>query len=721
MFHAPRSRRLRRLMVPCALVVLFVALSRGYAEPRDDWSLEARLPQSTLGIVTIENVGTLEARFEKTAMSGLFREPEMRAFMKPIEKAMTEAMEAGEEGPLGESGPMILKLLKQLEGLKGQVAVAVLDVDMDKEMPVVAASMDFGKNIAEFVTFMQSMRAELDPQGKAVREFEKDGRVHWQLIDGPPITATTVDTAFVLATDETLLGSVLAGVGEKNLATHEHFRAVKAKAGGEDLALYAFANVPAIVAKFEAEMGEDEMAIANHLGLDTVKGAAYGMAFSGDGFMDSLIVHAPGADHGIVPLMSVPAYQGRALPFVPANAFWYEEGAFEIADLLPRVRTLIEGIEPGASRDMDEGLKQINEALGVNLEGELLAGLTGAFGSYMTMPETGGLYPELAVLMEVKDAAAFDAVMQRTARGIAGMVTEDGHVIASTRKLEYRGHTLHLMDLQAARGDDPIPFQPTWTMLDRWCVITLVPHAMKEIILRREAKEPGLADQEDFQALRRVMPEDAGTFSYLDLQGILSLIYDTAVPTLQTIVKPNVLGNQVPFPLDWAQLPAARTARPYFRSMGAFMTWNQDGMAMRMHGPMPIAGLMIVSGAVGAVAFMGMASEPMRGPMEVRPGGVRVRPERDRPRRHGNAQVHMANLQGQQLASYVRVFVLTEKRLPKTLQELVAKDVIPSISKDPWGGNYRLEVVDAEKKTFRIHSDGPDRKAGTADDVTTGG
>ena len=720
MSHAPRSRRLRRLMVPCALVVLFVALSRGYAEPRDDWSLEARLPQSAFGIVTIESVGTLQARFEKTAMSGLFEEPEMKAFSAPIEKAMTEAMEAGEEGPLGKSGPMVLKLLKQLEGLKGQVAVAVLDVDVDREMPVVAASMDFGKNIADFVTFMQSMRAELDPEGKAVREFEKDGRVYWQLIDGPPITATTVDTAFVLATDDTVLEGVMAGVGEKNLGAHAEFRAVRAKAGGDDLALFAFANVPAIVAKFAAEMGEDELAIANHLGLDTVKGAAYGMAFSGDGFMDSLILHAPKADHGIVPLMSIPTYKARALPFAPANAFWYEEGSFEIAQLLPRVRTLVEGIEPGASKDIDEALKHVNDAIGVNVEGELLPALTGAFGSYMTMPATGGLYPEFALMMEVKDPAAFEGIMARTAKGIAGMATEEGDVVATTRTLEYHGHTLHLMELQAARGDDPVPFTPTWTMMDNWCVVTLVPHAMKEIVLRRAAGEPGLASQEDFQALRRVMPEDAGTMSYLDLQGILSLLYDTVVPTLQTVAKPNVLGKEVPFPLDWAQLPAARTARPYFRSMGAFMTWNEDGMAMRMHGPMPIAGLMMVGAGVGAFVFMAGMSEPrMRPPMEIR--GPRAGGPGVRPRRPGNAQTRLAHLQGQQLASYVRVFVLTEKRLPKDLQELVAKEVIPSVSKDPWGGAYRLEVIDAEKKTFRIVSDGPDGKAGTADDVAAGG
>ena len=722
----PRTRRSWRMLAPMALLVLFVALSRGYAEPRDDWSLEARLPQSALGVLTIDNVGALEERLNKTAIAGLFNEPEMKAFMEPIEKSFNEALEAGEDGPLGEQGPMMLKLIEQMKGLNGQVAVALLDVNVEEEMPVMAASMDFGTKISEFVTFVQTMRAEMDPDGKAVREFEKDGRVFWQLKDGPPITATTVDTAFVVATDETLLGSVIAGVGEGNLAAHKEYRAVRAKAGGDDLAMFAFANVPALVAKFGGEMGEEEMAIANHLGLDTVQGLAYGMAFSGDGFMDSLIVHAPGADHGIVPLLSFPKFEARALPFVPANAFYFEEGAYDINALLPRVRKLMEGVEEGASEEMDDALKQMNEAIGVDLEKELLAGMTGAFGTYAAMPETGGLYPEVAMMIQVKDPAAFEAIMARTAKGIAGMVTEEGDVVASTRTLSYQKHNLHLFEMQAARGDDPVPFTPTWTMMDDWCVITLVPHAMKEIILRRGTSTGGgLAGQEDYQALRRVMPADAGTMSYLDLQGILNLVYDTAVPTLQTVAKPNVLGREIPFPLDWAQLPAARTARPYFRSMASYMTWNEDGMAMRMHGPIPVGGLLMLGVGAGAAFFLTAAgSSEMRvvpgGPMM--PGEVRRGPNRPGAGgAGGSSEDRLARLQGQQVASYVRVFVLMEKRLPNTLDELVEKEVMGSLPKDPWGNEYRLEVVDAEKKLFKILSNGADGQAGTADDVTAGG
>ncbi|MDA1193662.1 MAG: hypothetical protein O2894_00605 [Planctomycetota bacterium] len=519
--HHPVRRPLRhvaRLSALALLAALLFALPKGYSEPRNGWRLEARVPATTLGLVTLEDVGGMSARMQNTALGGLFQEPEMKAFMAPIEAAGQDMLDAGEEGPFGEAGPMLVRVLKQLEGLRGQIAVAVVDMDMESEKPRLVASLDFGPHIKDFVTFVQTLRAELDPEGENIQEFERDGRLYWSVDEGMPVIATTADTAFVLATDEGLLASVLAGTVEKPLSTSDGFRAVRTKSGGEDLAFFAFANMPAIAARLVEVMDDEGMRMARHLGLDTIHGIGYGMAFVGDGFMDSFVVHAPGAEHGLVPLVSMPAFKSQALKFVPEKAFYYEEGSADLTALLPRMRTLIEGIEPGMSEQLDEGLAHVNEAIGVDLEKEILAGLAGPSAWYMTMPESGGLYPELALFLKAKDPAAYERVLERAMAGLAGMLTEEGEVIASTRVLEYRGQRLHLLDLQAAQGDDVIPFTPTWTLLDGWWVITLVPHAMKEVVLRHGSQTGGgLAAQEDFQALMRVMPETAGAMSYLDL------------------------------------------------------------------------------------------------------------------------------------------------------------------------------------------------------------
>ncbi len=725
----------KQWMCGVALAALFVGMPKGYAEPRTSWSLEGRVPSSSMAFLSIEDIGGMGAKFEKTAIAGLFSEPDMQAFMQPIVDAGEQMLHAERRAPFGDATPIIMKLLEQLGHLRGQVAIAMLDLDMSQGMPRAALSMDFGGNVAEFVKFLDGLRKEIDPQGTAITAYQKDGRTWWQIQDGPPITATTVDTAFVVATDPTLLQGVLAGAGEDSLAASDDFKSVRARVGGDQLALLAYANVPALVEKFGAEMPEEARRIANAVGLDTLKAAAYGMSFSGDGFMDSFVLHAPNASHGIVPMVRMPSYKPKALHRVPANAFYYEEGSVNYSELIPNVRKLVGSIEANAVEGMDEFLQGMNAKIGVDVETDLLGGLAGGASTYVAMPETGGLYPEVAFMLELKDPAAFEAMFEKFANGVAGAVSEEGDVIASTRTMDYRGTKLHLFELQEARGDDVVPFTPTWAVLDGWLVMTLVPHAMKEIVLRGASTTGGgLAAQEDFQSLRRAMPKDAGQLTYIDLQAILNLLYDTAVPLLQTAAKPNVMGRNMPFKLDWAQLPAARTVRPFFRSMGVFTTWNENGIAIQMHGPLPLTGALMMAAAVAVPMAMSGRTRVRRGRPIPGVGGMRVRPQPPRPVVPGReakgkdasgdakggpslVKQRMARIQAEQISSYVRVFLLTKKRLPASLEEIVKENVAGKLPQDPWDKAFKLFVLDEKTRKFVVRSAGPDGSFGTQDDV----
>ncbi|MDA1193663.1 MAG: type II secretion system protein GspG [Planctomycetota bacterium] len=195
----------------------------------------------------------------------------------------------------------------------------------------------------------------------------------------------------------------------------------------------------------------------------------------------------------------------------------------------------------------------------------------------------------------------------------------------------------------------------------------------------------------------------------------MSLIYDTAVPLLQTAVKPNMLQEQMPFALDWAQLPAARTARPYFRSMAGFTTWNQDGIAIRVHGPLPLLGAMAIGVGVGAAYFvMAGSRDPFDG-ME-----IEMLEPMDMPMEEEDGATRLARLQAEQVGSYVRVFVLNKKRMPVDLNELVSEDIAASVPRDPWGASFRLHVLDEKTREFLIISAGPDGEFNTEDDIVSG-
>ena len=701
----------RFLFVAAVLAAAVSLLPSGHAEEGQPFALEARIPASSLGMVSLESVGTWGERWEKTAIAQMIADPDMQGFVTPIEEDIEKLMsgEAG-RGLLEDIPPVVMELIEQLQGLEGQVGFAVIGMQEGQRVPTMAASLDFGPRVNDFTSFLQRVKAELGEDGDAIVTTEKNGRTWWQIdADEMLVSATTVDTTFVLATDPATLQQIISGPREDSLGKTTDFQTVRTKAGGDDLGAFVYANVPEIMELVGDEMPRDARQIAKALGLDTVKAAAYGMAFKGDGFMDSLVIHTPGADHGLAAMDLLPPLRPQALPYVPSTAFWYEESAMPLGDLMPRVRKLVGDVEPDAVEEMNEALSDISQTIGVDIENELMAGMGNGIAAYAGLPETGGIYPELALMLKVKDPAAFEPVFDRFAKGLAGWLTEEGDVIASTREIEYRGQTLHLFEMQEARGDDVVPFTPTWSMRGSWLTLTLVPYSMKEIILRTSqgTADSGLAGEEDFQALLAQMPEGAGGIAYLDFQAIMNLLYDTGVPLLQTVAKPNVM--ELPIRLDWAQLPPARSMRKYFRSIGAFTSWTKDGISMSVQAPVPVVALV---GAVAGVAFFALSGSM---DMEMREPMVVVRPDR--------VDFDVAQVQAEEILRYVRLYRLEKSHLPKTIEELVEANYMRAVPKDPWGRPYFLlfktRMVDGKsRQDAAVVSAGPDGEPGTADDVT---
>ena len=700
-------RRSAQVFLLVALAACVVILARGFAEPKKPWRLENRIPASSLGLLAVEDLDGWKKRLEKTAMSQLLRHPEMEAFLEPL-RTSAERWLKDRRGPMSDAPPEIWEVLEQLTGVTGQAAVALLDVDMEAEVPKVVASLDFGPNVDDLKQFLERLHEKLDPDAETVRSFEKEGRTWWQVKAEPPIAATTFDSTFVVATDAELLERVIKHDGADVLGGTQDYQAVRKLTGAGDLGVFAYGNVPAVVELFEPHMDAEETRIANALGLDTVRAVGYGMAFAGDGFLDSLVVHAPGADHGLFTMLTMKPYTGAALPHVPADAFYYTESA--LADwgaLLPNVRSLMAQVDREAVHDLDEFLEHWNASVGVDLEKELIAGLAGGTCYYATLPEGGGVYPEFAVMLEVKDPKAYGAVFQRFADGLAGAISEEGHVVASTRSIPYRDHTLHLFEMVDS-GRGVVPFTPTWAFRGNWLVLTLVPYTMKDLLTRPDAVGR-LGDEEDFKALRASMPAGASSFEYTDLQALMLLVYGTAVPALQTALKPNMLGEAGErLKLDWALLPPARELKPYFRSLGVFSRLDRDGLLLSMHAPIPMGALV----AAGAAAFsLGFAYTARAMP----PHAIAA----DAPMQRSPSA--RARLDAQNLARFVFRFLHEHKRLPKSLDELVEKDIMPALPLDPWGRDYVLRVVDVKRNRFQVVSPGPDGRADTLDDVVAGG
>ena len=709
--------RSRRSLVPSLAALGFLALGVPAVVPTaraaDDAAtlrLETVVPGRTLAFASMEDIGAWGARWKQTALAKLFADPDMRAFMAPLEEDLNKMLEGGdgrEESPVP---PEVREIFKQMQGLSGQAAVALVAMPEGRRMPVMAAGLDFGTRLSDFVTFLERMKERQDEMPLKIEE--KDGKTWWTLgnPERPDMVGTTLGGSVLMSTDRAWVDDVVARKGaamDGSLATVASFQTSR-KAAGDGTAMFVFGNAPALLDRFLPGMPPEAPRALKALGLDTTRGLSYAFGFHGDVFRETIVLDAPTADLGIMGLLKAKPIDRKGLAMAPSTAFIFGETSFPLSRLLPTIRPILQEIDADLPQHLDKALADAKAATGVDLEKDLLPMLSDDLSYYVGMPETGGLYPEVVVSLGVKDPAAFEKAAQKAVDGLLQTVGKEEKINGRQRMVEWHGKRLYMIEVSGVRRRDMIPFTPTWAMLDGRWVITLVPHAMKELILRTEQGGKGLADQEDVVSILRGAPEKATSLGYVDLQALLTLLYDTAVPLLQTAAKPNVM--QVPVRLDWSMLPPTRAVRPYLRSMGTHTHVEGDAFVAQIDSPLGyVLPLAMAAGAVGfamktrATAFEESAAMPEM---------------------TAESRALVADLQVQSLADAVRGFHAAHGKLPGSLEQLTqetdpgtGRPWLDRIRRDPWGGEYTFTVLDAAKGTFEVRSVGADGTPNTLDDV----
>lgn len=696
-------RRTALVVLPL-LVALACLLPCGYAEPRGGWDLAARVPASTLVFVGGEGLDGLEERWQRTAMGRMAADPAMQEFSAPLRRLWEEAT-----GP-DTLPPLLRELGTHLGRLRGQAGVAWVGMSEERGEPRLVASLDFGTHVQAFADFLERMAAEAGAESVVLEKEQREGRPWWKasLQDGPTLWATLADTVFVASTDEALLATVLgAPAAGGTLAGDASYVEVRRRYG-EGVAMHAYGNVPALLATFsEGEM--DPMLRA--MGADTVRAVGYGMSMAGDGFRDTFVVHTPGADHGLMTAFEArPLQASRLLDLVPGNAFFCSESRIDLSGYLDGLRRMFASVDAAAVAEMDEDLREASRELGMDIEKDLLAGLGDTLGMYAGMSSGGGLFPELALVVTVKDPAAWQERLPQLGARLAGMMSERGGMAVRHRSLPYEGALLQVLELQGEQPGQLVPFTPSAALLGDRLVVTLVPYTLKDIVYRLRHPEqagPGLADQEDFASLWRERPPQACSVGYLDLQAVLALLYDTTVPVLQAAAKPNMLGEMAAaLPLDWTALPPVRHVRSYFRSVGIYQSLSRDGLEVQVSAPLPMFPVFMLAGAGAALWSMRSMSVPGAALDALdTPPGMEVTPE------------DFALRQVEDLARYVQLFVMERDQLPASLEALVEAGFLEGLPQDPWGRPYELLVTDAGQRQAVVRSLGADGQPGTDDDL----
>lgn len=581
------------LLLSCALPVAAAAAPR---HAFDEHGLEHHVPASTLAFVEFQDMTAMKAAFHDLGLVKLMHDPGMQAFLRPALQFAKQmlAQEAGN----AQWAQMAMQVLRGMNLVEGQIAFALIDAMAPDGLPVtMAAAIDFGANRERFQNGAHEFLSTYGVPHELV-DFADHHVIAFDL-GGMPLYATFAGSRLVLANSKSALEDILLGKHrEASLAGTESFQQARDRVTPGGAGMFAYVSVQTLMERFreqmDAQMGMMESMLIRALGVDSLGGIGYGMRFEGRDVVERFHLESTGASNPLLDFMSAtqPAKHSVAR-WIPADAWWYSNAGLRLVGYYDMVVDLASQME-----DPEEVARQIEEfesqVLGFDIRGALAS-----FGSEITFamhaPTGGGLLPEITLFLAVEDPARLADNAAQLLEVLSNMLSQEGGVQLSAKAHEYLGMTYHTLDVSFTYGNDPFPLRPSAMIHDGQLVLTLVPMHMKNVIERIHAgsAKPSIADAGPVHAALAHAPQGHVQFSYVDLTGLATVLWNTGIPIAQAFLHGKVLED-VPFELELAHLPTARVIREHVGPMVGWVERDGSSVTSTLHSPcgvLPMVGL----------------------------------------------------------------------------------------------------------------------------------
>ena len=234
-------------------------------------------------------------------------------------------------------------------------------------------------------------------------------------------------------------------------------------------------------------------------------------------------------------------------------------------------------IEPAAADQVEAQLSQIEQALGVELQKDLLQSL-GDVWTVHSAPSGGGLLAGWTVAVDVRDKSRLAATHQKLLLIVQAQLAQANREGAPRiRMFECGGFTAYTLDVP----DQQFFVAPSWCLTDSHLVVTLLPQALKSYLAQAAAKE-SLADQPDVADLlsagRSVCPVVSG-YAW-PIPDVLSVVTDRRQMVAKQLKKEGIDVNT-------AALPSTSAIAPHLLPTTGAAQKTKDGFEFVSHSTLP--------------------------------------------------------------------------------------------------------------------------------------
>ncbi len=534
-------------------------------------------------------------RIRESALGTLLDEPEVREFLAEVARGIESELARFEE-VFGLSFAELPRLLP------GEVTVNLTGLELGVPNPVVDRLLATVQLRGEEALFQGLLERAAAAIRKASPEAETGSydlaggaSVAWVRAGQRTLSWTFHGGFFLVATDQAELNA-LAGRIERNepggLLENPRYLAAARRTISGRTGLWAWVDARRLRERISTALDEGQRKGIAALGLESVEAVALASTLADGGMVDRLYVHAPGAEEGVFALLDAqPAYRGAGLDRVPARAFFVQAGAYDLARLAEGYRELAARVAPGEGYEAIRGAyDSFREYAGCDLA-EFLAGVGGETVLYATLPDSGGLMPEVVLQANLAEGSRFPERLEAFLERATAAGGEEPAL--DVRTVPFLDRTFRYVNLTRAGRQQIVA--PAFAFHERRLVVAQTPQALKHALLALDRRGADVTSSPDFARTVGLLSPGYDSLGYADLGRGSVAAYDTLVPFFQAVVP----KGDVPF--EPALLPTGEAVGRHLFGVAWATYRDRDGFAVEFASPVGLAPFLGLIAALGAL------------------------------------------------------------------------------------------------------------------------
>jgi len=302
-------------------------------------------PSETIVLVDISDFNHLRARFEKSFVYKLYKDPTMAAFVADFTGKWREKMQ-------GDKNPVIKAVLDANRLPEGRVAIAMALAGARGE-PAFVLIGQWGRNAGGLKEAIEKAAVSSD------RAIEDYCDVNLVTLTTAPLEKTTycfIDDCLVAGTDVDTVKFAIARIkgvfgGSALAADNDYVAAIGAVGPYHDVDLYV--NLKQLLKKMA---GEDQKLLSN-LGLDNASGLGCSLGFGADGSpCGKVFLKTVGLKKGVLKMLETRTEAIRAPAFVPASAYSVSVLNVNVKRAYDELVSIIYGFDPNEAMSLQRPL-----------------------------------------------------------------------------------------------------------------------------------------------------------------------------------------------------------------------------------------------------------------------------------------------------------------------------------------------------------------------------